>query len=83
MEQKKLLFVLNPRAGKNKPRGPLFDAVKVLCQAGYLVHIHETTGQGDATKTVLEHQVPIWKWEGHVIWGLTGRVIRNLLEILE
>lgn len=28
-------------------------------------------------------QVPIWKWEGHVIWGLTGRVIRNLLEILE
>ena len=54
MEQKKLLFVLNPRAGKNKPRGPLFDAVKVLCQAGYLVHIHETTGQGDATKTVLE-----------------------------
>ena len=27
--------------------------------------------------------VPIWRWEDRVIWGLTARVIRNLLEILE
>lgn len=31
--EKKLLFLVNPKAGRNKSRGPLFDAVSVLCQA--------------------------------------------------
>ena len=37
MEGKKLLFIVNPRAGRNKPHGPLFDALAVLSAAGYLV----------------------------------------------
>lgn len=49
--EKKLLFLVNPKAGRNKSRGPLFDAVSVLCQAGYLVNVHETTAAGDAAAT--------------------------------
>ena len=48
---KKALFLVNPAAGKRQSRGPLFDAAATLCQAGYLVNIHQTTGQGDATET--------------------------------
>ena len=48
---KKLLLIINPRAGKTQSRAPLFDAVSTLCEAGYLVHIHNTTGRGDATET--------------------------------
>ena len=51
MEEKKLLFIVNPRAGRNKPHGPLFDALAVLSAAGYLVRIHQTTAPGDAAET--------------------------------
>ena len=29
-----------------------------------------------------EAEVPIWRWEGRAIWGLTGRIVKNLLETL-
>ena len=48
---KKLLLIVNPRAGKTRSRAPLFDAVDVFSKAGYLVHVHTTTGGGDATET--------------------------------
>ena len=49
MEPKKLLMIVNPRAGRNKSRGPLFDAAAIFSQAGYLLSIHNTTAQpGDA-----------------------------------
>ena len=51
MEGKKLLFIVNPRAGRNKPHGPLFDALALLSTAGYLVRIHPTTAPGDAAET--------------------------------
>ena len=35
MELKKLLMIVNPRAGRNKSRGPLFDAAATLSEAGY------------------------------------------------
>jgi diacylglycerol kinase (ATP) len=47
--QKKLLFIVNPRAGKLKSRAPLFDAVGVFSSAGYLVSVECTSGRGDAT----------------------------------
>lgn len=50
---KKLLFIINPMAGKKQPRGPVYDALAVLSEAGYLVKIHNTTGRGDATETVI------------------------------
>lgn len=51
MASKKLLLIVNPRAGKNKSRGPLFDAAAILSEAGYLLSIHNTTGNGDAAGT--------------------------------
>lgn len=47
---KKLLFIVNPRAGRTKSRAPLFDAVSVFSDAGYLVRVVETQRQGDATE---------------------------------
>ena len=52
MTQKKLLFIVNPRAGRSKSRSPLFDAIAVFSQAGYLVSLHKTTAPGDAAITV-------------------------------
>lgn len=51
LKTKKLLFILNPRAGRNKPHGPLFDALAILSGAGYLIRIHETSAPGDAADT--------------------------------
>ena len=32
--EKKLLFIVNPRAGKTKSRAPLFAAVSIFSKAG-------------------------------------------------
>lgn len=50
-ESKTLLLIFNPRAGRSKPRGPLFDALARLSEGGYLVRIHQTTAPGDAAET--------------------------------
>ena len=47
---KKLLFIVNPRAGRNKSRGPLFDAAAIYAEAGYLINIRLTRRRGDATR---------------------------------
>ena len=51
MSSQKLLLIFNPKAGRSKSHGPLFDASAVFSKAGYLLHIHETTAPGDATRT--------------------------------
>lgn len=51
MERKKLLLIVNPRAGRSKSRGPLYDAASIFSQAGYLLSIHNTTEPGDAAET--------------------------------
>ena len=51
MQAKTLLMIVNPTAGRSKPRGPLFDAVSALSQAGYLLSIHNTTSPTDAAET--------------------------------
>ena len=53
---KKLLFILNPAAGKAQSREPLFDALGVLSDAGYLLRIRTTAGRG--------HAEDIVRWEG-------------------
>jgi len=45
---KKLLFIVNPRAGRTKSRGPLFDAAAIYSEAGYLVSVRNTRRHGDA-----------------------------------
>ncbi|MDO4314573.1 MAG: YegS/Rv2252/BmrU family lipid kinase [Oscillospiraceae bacterium] len=51
MERKKLLLIVNPRAGRSKSRGPLYDAASIFSEAGYLLTIHNTAEPGDATET--------------------------------
>lgn len=53
MKQRKLLMIVNPRAGRNKSRGPLFDAVSIFSEAGYLISVHQTSAPGDAVETVV------------------------------
>ena len=48
--QKKLLMIVNPRAGRSKPRGPLYDAAAAFCDAGYLLSIRRTAAAGDARR---------------------------------
>lgn len=52
--EKKLLFIVNPRAGKTKSRAPLFDAVSIYSEAGYLVCVKQTKHRGDATRLAAE-----------------------------
>lgn len=49
---KKILFVLNPKSGKEQIRGKLLDIVDVFSKAGYETVIYVTQQQGDATKAV-------------------------------
>lgn len=51
---KKLLLIVNPRAGKTKSRTPLFDAVARFSKAGYLVNVFVTEGSGDATRAAAQ-----------------------------
>lgn len=52
--EKTLLFIVNPRAGRNKSNAALFDAVAHFCEAGYLVSVRQTKGHQDATQIVLD-----------------------------
>lgn len=45
---KKLLFIVNPRAGKTKSTAPLFDAVAAFSRAGCLVRVFVTEAGGQA-----------------------------------
>ena len=54
MEQKKILMVVNPRAGKSKPMDPLFHAAALLSEQGYLLSVRRTHCSGDGTRIVLE-----------------------------
>ena len=50
VEQQKLLLIVNPRAGKNKPATSLFSAAAKLSEAGYLLSIRRTRSGGDAAR---------------------------------
>ena len=50
MDDKKLLFIVNPRAGKTKSVAPLFEAAAIYSAAGYLISGHKTTYPGEATE---------------------------------
>ena len=54
MKQHKLLLIVNPAAGRTKSRAPLFDALSRFSEAGYLLSIHNTSSQGDATRITLQ-----------------------------
>ncbi len=47
-EQKKLLLIINPTAGKRMAQGSLCEIVEQLMSGGYQVTVHVTRSQGDA-----------------------------------
>ena len=54
MELKKLLMIVNPAAGRRKSREPLYYAATILSEAGYALHIRNTSGPGNARELAAE-----------------------------
>ena len=52
--EKKLLLIVNPRAGKTRSRAPFYDVIARFCQAGYLVSLRQTAGKGAAAALAAE-----------------------------
>ena len=50
---KKLLFIINPNAGKSAIRNDLFDIIRVFQDGGYEVVAYFTTGPDDAERKVI------------------------------
>lgn len=53
MKKKKVLVIVNPRAGKMSFRNSFYTVIKKLSDAGLDVSVHFTACAGDATATVL------------------------------
>lgn len=49
---KTLLLIVNPRAGRTRSMGPLFEAVAHFGEEGYLVSVRQTSRPGHATELV-------------------------------
>lgn len=58
--KKKMLFVYNPRSGKEQIRSKLVDILNIFTAAGYEITIHPTQKKGDATE-IVEHRDPEYK----------------------
>lgn len=54
MDDKKLLFIYNPHAGKARIKNNLLSIIDIFTKAGYEVTAHPTQNQGDATQTVIK-----------------------------
>lgn len=54
MEEKKLLFIFNPRSGKGLIKKHLADVVDKMVKAGFSVTVYPTQDRGDATRKVIK-----------------------------
>ena len=52
MKKKKMLFVYNPKAGKERIRSNLLDIIDIFAKADYEITVYPTQEAGDATKAV-------------------------------
>ena len=55
-QKKKLLFIYNPRAGKEKIRSNLLDIIDIFAKADYEIMVYPTQSQGDGRKAVVERK---------------------------
>ncbi len=53
---KKMLFIVNPYAGRAQPQRFVFDATKIFTEAGYLVTVYPMQGRGSGKELILSHQ---------------------------
>lgn len=52
--KKRLLFIYNPHAGKEKIRSNLLDIIDIMSRAGFEITVHPTMKRGDARVAVRE-----------------------------
>ena len=52
MEETRILFVFNPRAGKAKIKNKLCDIINIFAKAGYEITVYPTQKEGDAVRAV-------------------------------
>ena len=51
---KKLLFIINPRAGRGRASSSMLDTLGRFCDDGYLVSVKQTSARGDACRFASE-----------------------------
>ncbi len=56
MENKKMLYISNPRAGKAKIKSNLLDIIDIFTKAGYEVTAYPTQAKGDGQRAVRERK---------------------------
>lgn len=56
MENKKMLFIYNPKAGKAKIKSNLLDIIDIFTKAGYEVTAYPTQARGDGQRAVRERK---------------------------
>ena len=54
MSRRKLLLIINPKAGRTKSAEPLFEACVAFSQAGYLLSVRTTKSPADAVRIAAE-----------------------------
>lgn len=53
MDMKRLLFIINPKAGRTAIKNDLFEIIMTFANAGYEVETYPTTGPTDAERKVI------------------------------
>lgn len=56
MENRKMLFIYNPKAGKAKIKSNLLDIIDIFTKAGYEVTAYPTQARGDGQRAVRERK---------------------------
>lgn len=69
MEEKRMLFIINPRAGKGQIRNHLVDIIDIFVKSGFEVTTYMTQYQGDAIRMAAERG---WKYDMVVCSGGDG-----------
>ena len=52
---KKLMFIFNPRSGKEQIRGQLMGILDIFTKAGFDIHVHVTQSQKDCVEWVKDY----------------------------
>ena len=56
-----MIFLFNPRSGKEAIKNQLSDILGIFCRAGYLPSVYVTQEPGDAAK-IAEDMVRMWSF---------------------
>lgn len=62
MDDKKLLFIYNPRAGKGQIRNNLLDIIDTFVKAGYIVTARPTQYAGEAVGLAADRTANMTSW---------------------